>query len=113
MLSPHAIPGRNRRANARYPVDAEVSFKLIQQGKVVGRGWGRSVNLSAAGILFKTAQPVSVGMRLEVLMPWPAKLDGRTSLQLRLKGEAVRADGNSVAVRIRAHEFLTRRGPGF
>jgi hypothetical protein len=75
---------------------------------VIGTGRGRTMNMSSGGVLFKTTDPVRIDMEIEVSIPWPARLNHRVGLQLKLKGRVIRVDGHLVAVRIRAYEFLTR-----
>jgi hypothetical protein len=48
-------------------------------------------------------------MPIELLIPWPALLDGTVPLMLLVTGKTAPADDELVAVNIERYEFRTRR----
>jgi hypothetical protein len=73
-------------------------------------GRGKTLNISSNGILVTTDRVLAPGLRLEVEVDWPAKLDGRVSLKLVVQGKIVRSTKNDVAVagvKISRHTFHT------
>ena len=100
-----------RRSNSRYPLDLRVSFRLISRASPLS-GAGRTVNLSAAGLLVATPGVVScdefsAGARLEINIEWPVLLDGRIPLQLFAIGLVVRRGAANFAVTFQHHQFRT------
>lgn len=66
-----------------------------------------SVNISSAGILFKTPEAVQPGQSLEALISWPVFLDKRIPLKLVTKGLIVRNGPEGSAMRFETYEFRT------
>ncbi len=69
---------------------------------------GRAIDASSNGIWLETAQELRVGDPLELLIDWPAQLDGAVPLQLVTAGCVVRVSGNRAAVSIERYEFRTK-----
>ena len=75
---------------------------------VLARGKARTLDLSSGGILITSdAEPIPPG-KIELSIAWPAQLDGGTNLQLHVKGNVLRQDGNTTAVQMDRYEFRTR-----
>ncbi|HEY1337173.1 MAG TPA: PilZ domain-containing protein [Bryobacteraceae bacterium] len=98
----------NRRSSHRYAVDAEVQYKVLSGRTTLTSGHGRTINISSSGILFTAAEALPRGNTIELSIAWPARLDGRTPMQLRVRGSLTRVHGNCAAVRIQQYEFHTR-----
>jgi ribosomal protein L35AE/L33A len=56
--------------------------------------------------------PVPQGVKIELSIAWPVRLDGNSMLQLVMRGQIVRTHANDVAVRIGWHQFRTRANYG-
>jgi hypothetical protein len=103
-----------RRSKSRYPMELGVRFRLRFR-KVLLSGEGRTVNLSARGLLITSQElaslqdEITAGARLEISIDWPVLLDGRTRLQLLARGRVVRRGEIDFAVIFDRHEFRTRR----
>jgi hypothetical protein len=93
-----------RRADRRYPVDAELHYEFRRQG-VVRKGLGRTVNTSSSGILFEAAHALPAGTEIELRIAWPARFQNVSGLKLFVVGRIVRTHGLSTAVRILKFEF--------
>lgn len=101
----------NRRSNHRYPINAEVSYKVALRNSAVLNGIGRIVNMSSGGILVETGSSLPRGVGIELSIAWPAKLNSVAALKLHVVGRTIRTQGNLTAVLIRRYEFRTRGKP--
>jgi len=98
---------KDRRSSQRYPIDAALRYRFVLNRKAV-TGTGGTVNLSSDGVLFRTANPLPKGVRIELSIAWPARLDNLVGLNLHVTGETVRTEGSFTAVIFRRHEFRTQ-----
>jgi PilZ domain len=110
LVFPRRIPWArgDRRLSRRYPIAADLEYRAVGSDGAAIEGMGRSVNLSANGILFQSDRALRAGMRIELSIAWPARLNDSLALNLRVSGRVSRSDGNCHAIRIRAHEFCLR-----
>ncbi|MBZ5624281.1 MAG: hypothetical protein LAQ69_37130 [Acidobacteriia bacterium] len=93
----------DRRLDRRYPIDAELEYKLIQHRQMIETGHGRTVNVSSSGIMFESRCALPPEMYIEVSIAWPARL---VALRLFAIGQTVRSQGKFTAVTIERHMFL-------
>jgi hypothetical protein len=103
-----------RRSKSRYPMDLGVRFRLLFEGSPVLSGAGRTLNLSAGGVLIVSQDVAShdeigAGTRVEISIGWPALLEGRIPLQLFTIGQVVRRGPIDFAVTFHLYEFRTMR----
>jgi len=98
----------DRRANSRFPVREEVSYRVIHSRSAPVSGVGATLNIGSGGILFTTDQKLEVGRTVELAVNWPAKLGGTCPLRFVAVGRVVRSYEDSAAVRIQRYEFKTR-----
>jgi hypothetical protein len=71
-------------------------------------GTGRTINLSAGGILLNTKHSLPVGACIDLEVAWPVLLDGAVPLKFVATGRIVRSSSaDGTAVEIRRHEFHT------
>jgi PilZ domain len=98
----------DRRLTRRYPIAADIEFTAIGADGVALQGSGRTVNLSTGGVLFESDRILPVGIRIELVICWPARLNDAVALNLCVSGRVARSNGNSHAIRIREHEFCLR-----
>ena len=102
--------GDDRRSNARYPLESDSAYRIVRGQLVVETGSGRTVNISARGVLFQSTRALPVGEPVELSIAWPARLDDTVRLQLCIKGRTVRSNSNSTAVQIQRYGFRTAGG---
>jgi PilZ domain len=100
--SPEAKPQGQRRSNDRYPVAADVAYKLMGDGRILT---GRSVNMSSKRLLIATEAALPPGVLIEVQIDWPARLDDCVCLSLHVRGRTLRCNGNHTAIAIAGYEF--------
>jgi hypothetical protein len=97
-----------RRADRRYPLAAEVYYRITNDRGGLTTGHGRTINASSSSVFFSTEEPVPAGAPVELSIPWPARLDGMVALSLLVTGTTVHVRDGCVAVRIARYEFRTR-----
>ncbi len=100
---------RDRRLTSRFPVQEEVTYRLIQNKGEALSGSGITLNIGSGGILFTTQERLPVGRTAEVAVNWPARLDGICPLKMVARGRIIRSESGKAAIRIERYEFRTRR----
>jgi hypothetical protein len=98
-----------RRADRRYPLTAELDYRMAGDRGQLKTGHGQTIDISRHCVCFSTVEPVPAGMLIELSIAWPARLDGTVALSLLITGTTTRVEGDCVAVRIRRYGFRTRR----
>jgi hypothetical protein len=101
-------PSQTQRAESRYPVVAELSYRVIRKHAEAETGRGRTVNISSSGILIETEHALPTGLRVDLSIAWPIRLHNVTALQLCVKARTIRTEGRRTALKIFRHEFRTR-----
>jgi len=105
-----AVQQADQRANARYPINLALQYKLLH-GRVDRLGSGRTLNISSRGVLFEVDNSCPAGGEIELKMDWPFRLEGLCCLKLVMRGRVVRYDAKAKAVAVKAehYEFRTAR----
>ena len=98
-----------RRASTRFSLNLEVSYTVSGRRGPVETGSGRTIDLSSSGLRFTALRPLEPGLRLDVAIDWPVRLEGDVHLQLIAAGVVVWSKGTETALRIQRHELRTRR----
>jgi PilZ domain len=99
-----------RRTCPRYPIKLAVSF-LIRTGKFASdAGRGTSVNISSAGMLFRSSKKLTAGDTVTVALEWPPPPDGRP-LMLLMHGHVVWIRDSHVGMRASHYGFLSQNIP--
>src|SRR5579864_1000075 len=88
-----------RRAAPRYPIRAELYYRVIYGYEVLGTGRGRSLNISSSGILIEADHTLPPGSLIELSIAWPVRLHNVTALQLWVTARVVRTEGYRTALR--------------
>jgi hypothetical protein len=70
-------------------------------------GWkcGRTLDMSAGGILIDIPQTMPIASILELAMDWPGLYHGKPTVRLFLTASVARIDGRGTALCILSHEF--------
>ena len=98
-----------RRLRRRFPLSYELRYRTLEN-EDREPGQGKTINISSRGLLFTIDRVLSPGMKVEIHVDWPFKLDDRVALKLVLFGRVVRVQGKEhlqAAMRIERHEFRT------
>jgi hypothetical protein len=98
----------DRRRSQRYPIAADLEYRIVAANQVIATGTGRCLNLSARGILFQCPAVLPVGTDVEIDVAWPARLNHKLNLNLSLSGTVSRTDGALHAVFFLQYEFRIR-----
>jgi hypothetical protein len=104
---------KERRAKSRYQLDLGVRFRLsLGSREYFVSGAGRTVNLSAGGLLVSSQElpsheEVAAGAWVEMSIEWPVLLDGRIPLQLFAVGRVVRRSAVDFAATLQHRQFRT------
>jgi hypothetical protein len=98
-----------RRAKMRFNIGRPVRYRFLY-GASLGRvATGKALDASSNGIWLEIDQELRIGDPLELLIDWPAQLNGMVPLQLVTAGCVVRVAGNRAAVSIERYEFRTKK----
>ena len=95
----------DRRLQRRYPIELDLEFRIIDDGKVVSTGAGKTGNISSGGVLFHAGEGVPSGPHVELTVRWPAVLGNTPFLELRIFGRLVRNDSHGLAMRMSRYHF--------
>jgi hypothetical protein len=100
----------DRRRTSRFPVQEEVSYRLLHPNSrdTTVNGIGKTLNFGSGGILFTTQEKLPVGRMVELSVDWPARLNGTCRLKFVATGRVVRSEVTKAAVRIERYQFRTR-----
>jgi hypothetical protein len=96
----------DRRLRQRFRIEQDICYKC-PSGRQTG-GVGKVMDISSKGIRFTTEGTLSPGMRIELSVGWPARLNNTCLLKLMIYGSVVRSEMSATAVRIERYEFRTR-----
>src|SRR5260221_10725646 len=96
LLSSTRITRTSRmpRTSTWYPIELPLKYESITRTLVEGRGY--TVALNSKIVLFCSDQDLSVGLRVRVVISWPAKLADGTALSLSVVGRIERSESRQV-----------------
>jgi hypothetical protein len=97
-----------RRAKKRFGIERPLRYRFLYGASIGQVANGRAVDASSSGVLLESANELKVGDPLELLIDWPAQLNGDVPLQLVTAGCVVRVQGKRCAVSVERYEFRTR-----
>ncbi len=97
-----------KTARGHYPIMANVQYRLSERGKPAKSGSGCTISLSSAVIVFQAEEPLRPGAQIQLLIEWPAILNGSVGLRLCVTGTVIGDQTGCAAVRIQRYEFRTR-----
>jgi hypothetical protein len=97
--------GTERRASRRYPVNADVEFRLISDSEIGAYQRACLVNLSTNDLMLECDGELAQGQEVELMIQWPARRGKGAEIVLHAIGHTVRVDGSCTAVRIARSDF--------
>jgi hypothetical protein len=97
----------NRRRHCRYGFITDLTYEILSHDSVLLRGRGRTVDMSAGGMLLELDRVVMPGSNLQLSLIWPGVFHGTGPLLLHVRGCVVRRAGGRAAIRIVNSEFRT------
>lgn len=97
----------DRRASDRLPIIRHVRYKVLGEDNQTVSGSGKTVNISGSGVLFTTKTTLPDDVSIELVVSWPARLNG-VAMELVLLGRLVRSEETQAAISISRYDFRTR-----
>ena len=103
-----AYPVQERRSKRRYNLSCQIRYRRLYGDRLGQTGTGRTIEGSSESIRVETDQPLVMGEPVEILIDWPAMLNGSVPMLLAIGGCVMRVDGPVAAVSVERFEFRTR-----
>jgi hypothetical protein len=97
-----------RRKKARFPINRELRYKVLEGDTVVGFGLGTTLDMASGGIAFLTDKQLLAGSFIELSISWPVLLDDSCPMRLIVFGRVVRSPGRQTACTVDKYEFRTQ-----
>ena len=95
----------DRRANRRYAVRTPLRYRPANSPLNAAWKYGRTLDMSAGGILTDLPEAIAPGAKLELAMDWTGLYHDRNMMRLYLIASVKRADGRGTALRILRYKF--------
>jgi hypothetical protein len=99
----NATPPYERRRSRRYRIRAAAHLFLSGM-----REEAETVDISSGGVFLKSRNPLPLGRKVQLLLDWPALLDGTCPLRLMIDGKVLRSSRDGTALRIIRYDYRTR-----
>jgi len=104
-----------RRFYDRYSIELEMTYVFVLNDREVGRGTGKTINLSSRGLFIESSSPVSVPSaselaqhcQVKVRVNWPVT-QGGLPLEFIAEGTIRRCEPPYFAVEVCRHHFRPR-----
>jgi hypothetical protein len=93
----------DNRSKARFPIDLPFRYRAADQPGLSGSG--RVVNIGSSDVVVACRHQLKLRTPVELVIEWPARLDGRIPIRLIMSGRVVRADLTGFAVGSCQHRF--------
>ena len=90
-------------SKARFPIDLAFRYSAGNQPGLSGAG--RVVNISSSDVIVTCRHRLEPGAQVELVIEWPALLNGRIPIHLVMLGRVVRANISGFAVGSCQHRF--------
>jgi len=97
-----------RRKKARFPINREMRYKVLENDLVVATGVGTTLDMASGGMSFATDNLLRVGSFIELSISWPVLLDDSCPMRLIVFGRVVRSGGRQTACTVDKYEFRTQ-----
>jgi c-di-GMP-binding flagellar brake protein YcgR len=95
----------NRRKHCRYALQVEVKYAITVKGQAPVNGSGRTLDMSAGGLLLQTTKDLPLGANIEISIPWFGIYHNEERVRLVASGQVVRTERDQSAIRLTGHEF--------
>jgi len=99
------LPFVERRQHKRYSINLGVQFKIRKEGKFIQGGEGKTHDVSHRGIFFESNAAVPPGTVLRLVVEWPIRFQGNTSVDWVVDGVVVRSTVSGMALNIMRQRF--------
>ena len=103
------VPTRlERRAKARFPIQQDVRYKVLENNRIVSAGVGKTIDMSSSGMALDIDQPLTPGAFMELSVGWPVLLDDTCPMRMIVFGRVLFSDSNKTVCSIDKYEFRTQ-----
>jgi len=99
---------KERRKKARFPMDRELRYKVLEDETIIASGMGTTVDMSSGGSAFRTDHPLMPGAFIELSISWPVLLENSCPMRLIVFGRVLRSASGQSACTIDKYEFRTQ-----
>ena len=99
---------KDRRKRARFPLERELRYKLLEDNATVCAGVGRTIDISSNGVSFLGEHGLAPGAFVELSIGWPVLLNDECPMRLIVFGRVIRSTGFTTACSIDKYEFRTQ-----
>jgi hypothetical protein len=87
------------------PVSLPMRYQLLGKRHGAAAGTGLTVAMGRRMAIFIAQNPLVAGSQVELFIDWPAKLSGRTPLQVCVRGTVRWSEGKCTLVAVKNHTF--------
>jgi hypothetical protein len=99
---------KDRREKFRFPMQRDVKYKVLKDGKTLEAGSGHTIDMGSGGVLFHVERELAAGAFIQVSISWPVLLDDNCPMRLVIFGRVLRSQGRRCACSIDKYEFRTQ-----
>jgi hypothetical protein len=97
-----------RRKKARFPINREVRYKVLEGDRIVEFGTGTTLDMGSGGMAFVTERQVLAGSFIELSISWPVLLGDSCPMRLIVFGRVVRSSARQAACTVDKYEYRTQ-----
>ncbi len=95
-----------RRSRQRFRIGQSLTYRSLSGKRA--QGVGKILDISSKGVRFTTNDMLTPGLRVELDVNWPTRLNAACLIKLMVYGCVVRSDTGAAAIKIEHYEFRTR-----
>src|SRR5579872_162070 len=99
---------KDRRKKARFPMQRELRYKVLEDDTIVESGMGMTVDMASGGVGFLIEHQLLPGSFIELSISWPVLLNESCPMRLIVFGRVVRSAGKLTACTVDKYEFRTQ-----
>jgi PilZ domain len=97
-----------RRKKARFQMNRELRYKVVENGLIVQSGMGTTLDVGSGGVAFLIEHELQTGACVELSISWPVLLHDTCPIRLIVIGRVVRSTSCVSACRVDRYEFRTQ-----
>jgi hypothetical protein len=98
----------DRRVKSRFPIHRDLRYRLMQDGRTLESGSGKTVDMGSGGLSFTLDRTLAAGIFIELSISWPVELDNGTPMRLVVLGRVLRSHDGLTACTVDKYEFRTQ-----
>jgi hypothetical protein len=98
----------DRRVKSRFPIQRDLRYRLMQDGRTIESGSGKTVDMGSGGVAFTLDRTLAAGIFIELSISWPVELDNGTPMRLVVLGRVLRCQEGLAACTVDKYEFRTQ-----